>query len=861
MRSLILALAFAALATVATPRLHAALPDAVPYQGRVAVEGVSFTGTGQFRFALYEHTTGDFATARAQASITNGFVTSITVTDSGSGYSNAVTVSFDGGGGSGATATATVVRGVITAITVTATGTGYTSAPKVGITDPAAPTQLWNNAVGATTGALGQPSSAVSLPVVNGLYAAGLGDTALTNMAALPVSLAPAAGKRAFVRVWFNDGTHGTQLLSPDTELRAVPFAREALTAQNATNLGGLALANFARLDTANTFTHVDGFSVTGTGPNLTSPAIGATVPLSGAGTRLEFLPGYGAFRAGTVAGNQWDAANIGLFSSALGSDTTASGNYSVALGRSSTASGTNSTAMGISTTASGSFATAMGYDTLASGALSSAMGYCTTASGRRSTALGSSTVASSYAETALGSFNTLYTPNADGAWDVNDRLFVIGNGTGSTSRSDALVMLKDGDTTLNGKLALNGALSATGASTFSSSLRVGNALEVAGNLHAYSGATVDAGLQIGGALQVTGASTFSNSLQVGNALQVAGALHAYDTATVDAGLQVGGALQVAGTLHTYANATVDGSLTIDNALQVGNGANIQGRVHVSGVTGLSVSGDGPTNEPAAGATVPISGAGTRLMFLPGYGALRAGTAGGNEWDAANIGLWSTALGVHNMASGLCSFAAGIDSYATGRNSFAFGNNVCAIGNYSAAIGAHVSTASCYETVIGCGSTYYTPVSATDWNAADRLFVIGNGGTSNYSDALIVYKSGNATLQGTLTQGSDRNRKTDIVPADTAAVLAGVAALPVSTWKYKDETTTHLGPMAQDFFAAFQLGGDEKGIASVDADGVALAAIQELKKQLDAVKAQNATLAEQNAALATRLAALEAKLH
>jgi len=93
-----------------------------------------------------------------------------------------------------------------------------------------------------------------------------------------------------------------------------------------------------------------------------------------------------------------------------------------------------------------------------------------------------------------------------------------------------------------------------------------------------------------------------------------------------------------------------------------------------------------------------------------------------------------------------------------------------------------------------------------------------------------------------------------------AAILSAVAALPVSTWKYKDETTTHLGPMAQDFAAAFRLGADETGIASVDADGVALAAIQELNKRVAALAEQNAAKDARIDALEARLAAIEAKL-
>ena len=61
-----------------------------------------------------------------------------------------------------------------------------------------------------------------------------------------------------------------------------------------------------------------------------------------------------------------------------------------------------------------------------------------------------------------------------------------------------------------------------------------------------------------------------------------------------------------------------------------------------------------------------------------------------------------------------------------------------------------------------------------------------------------------------------------------------VAAMPISRWNFKgDEGTPHVGPMAQDFHAAFGLGTDDKHIATVDADGVALAAIQGLNQKLE----------------------------
>ena len=69
---------------------------------------------------------------------------------------------------------------------------------------------------------------------------------------------------------------------------------------------------------------------------------------------------------------------------------------------------------------------------------------------------------------------------------------------------------------------------------------------------------------------------------------------------------------------------------------------------------------------------------------------------------------------------------------------------------------------------------------------------------------------------------------------DAREVLAKVAALPLTKWNYKENTgSTHIGPMAQDFYAAFGVGPDDKHIASVDADGVALAAIQGLNQKME----------------------------
>ena len=115
-----------------------------------------------------------------------------------------------------------------------------------------------------------------------------------------------------------------------------------------------------------------------------------------------------------------------------------------------------------------------------------------------------------------------------------------------------------------------------------------------------------------------------------------------------------------------------------------------------------------------------------------------------------------------------------------------------------------------------------------------RLFIGTNGnvgiGTLNPTNNLHV--NGGITCTA-LTQTSDRNAKEDFQPVSPVEVLGKVAALPITRWKFKHlPDGQHLGPVAQDFYAAFQLGNSDTTITAIDADGVALAAIQGLNQKL-----------------------------
>lgn len=119
-------------------------------------------------------------------------------------------------------------------------------------------------------------------------------------------------------------------------------------------------------------------FRVTG-GSVLVDGAVGA-VPVAGAGTRLMFCPAKYAFRAGLVDGTQWNDANVGLGSVAIGANSTASGSSATAFGLATSAGGTGAFSGGLASNASANYSFAHGYYCAASGAYGFAQGRLATA-------------------------------------------------------------------------------------------------------------------------------------------------------------------------------------------------------------------------------------------------------------------------------------------------------------------------------------------------------------------------------------------------------------------------------------------------------------------------------------------------
>lgn len=118
----------------------------------------------------------------------------------------------------------------------------------------------------------------------------------------------------------------------------------------------------------------------------------------------------------------------------------------------------------------------------------------------------------------------------------------------------------------------------------------------------------------------------------------------------------------------------------------------------------------------------------------------------------------------------------------------------------------------------------------------------------------------------TWTNVSDRNKKTNIQPIDLEEMLERLDSVPVYTWEYKAEPNhiAHMGPMAQDLYAAFHLGTSDKSFTTVDGIGVALAGVKgnyrinrEQQQQIRQLQQENRELREQNMAIQKRLRMLE----
>lgn len=195
--------------------------------------------------------------------------------------------------------------------------------------------------------------------------------------------------------------------------------------------------------------------------PFIDDNGLSQTAPTSGAGTRLMWVSSRSAFRCGTVNGDAWDAANVGLHSFASGYNSRATGlgciafgtnaisdgtSNTIAFGENTRATGNNGLAMGYGARANAQYGVAIGNNSFADGTSNTlAFGEVANASGTNGVAIGTGVNANSYYSVAMGYYNIIPVANAT-SWVASDPLFTIGNGQSSVARSNAMMILKNGN-------------------------------------------------------------------------------------------------------------------------------------------------------------------------------------------------------------------------------------------------------------------------------------------------------------------------------------------------------------------------------------------------------------------------------
>jgi trimeric autotransporter adhesin len=266
-----------------------------------------------------------------------------------------------------------------------------------------------------------------------------------------------------------------------------------------------------------------------------------------------------------------------------------------------------------------------------------------------------------------------------------------------------------------------------------------------------------------------------------------------------------------------------EGNVAADVASTVagggGNTASGQGATVGGGLSNIAANGTtigGGQSNFADGAHVTVGGG-------EGHSARgAAATVGGGTGNSAGGQNATIPGGLFNSVAGDFSFAAGRRAKADHAGSFVWADPSTALINFA--------------------------------SEADNQFRVRSTGGAQFVSGIDL-RTGVPTAGVTLAAGgnswagiSDRNLKDNITPLDGRDILRRLSVIPITQWNLKaqDPAIKHLGPMAQDFYAAFGLGENERYINSADADGIALVSIQ--------ARYEIVTALEQKAAAVERLA-------
>jgi hypothetical protein len=253
----------------------------------------------------------------------------------------------------------------------------------------------------------------------------------------------------------------------------------------------------------------------------------------------------------------------------------------------------------------------------------------------------------------------------------------------------------------------------------------------------------------------------------------------------------------------------------------VGGSSNVVGTQTQYPATGpqyieMAYIGGGSNNAVPAGQYATIGGGSSNSVKAT------LGSIGGGGYNAISSELATVSGGNGNTGGGTAAFAAGFLAQALTDGSFVWSDDT---------------------TPVQVGST-----------KSNQFVVRATGGVGFFSSEALKSGVKLASGAGSWSSLSDRTMKTAISSLDGDTVLAALARLPLSEWSYVSEPgVRHVGPMAQDFFAAYHVGEDDRRITTIDEGGVALSAMKALSRR-------TATTERDHQALRNRLATVDDRL-
>ncbi len=605
----------------------------------------------------------------------------------------------------------------------------------------------------------------------------------------------------------------------------------------------------------------------------VTTDPFAFTVPVSGAGTRLMWLPEKSAFRVGTVLGSYWDTDSIGVWSFASGYDTkakgalstamgvatsagyaaTAMGNttkavgaYSTAMGSFTTALGQNSIAMGNSTSSNGLYSTSMGDGTTANGIRSTAMGFGTNAFGGISVSMGEATISRSYASLAIGRFNDSISTSNPNSWNSTDPLFYIGNGSDNNDRNNAMVVYKNGNMVLkNPNLVLTDPVGFTvpvsGTGTMMMWLPEKSAFRV-GTAFSNNWGTDSIGTwSFAVGRNPKAKATYSTA--IGNFTQALGSFSiAIGNASVASGLSSMALGHEVIAYGTFATATGDSSIASGEA-SFSSGKQTVASGHWSTAMGEFTQATGQDATALGEATIARS-----------YGSTSLGTYNDQIISSSqNAWVLTDPVFIVGNGTGPLTRKNAMVVYKNGNADLNGNVNVNYLSNINNAQlnliennGAEFTHLAFFNKngVNNLTDKWLMRAYPLGTNASRRINFYTNGG-ANGGDILTIFGNGNATLAGILTQLSDARLKKNILPLQN--VLPQLNAINAYHYQWLEEvrdSTWQLGVLAQEVQQVFPelVMKDEKGNLSVNYSGlipVLLASVKEQQAQIEQLKKQH----------------------